>query len=105
MYLPFTVTVGTTGTLVWETVAEKDKVNYGAQKFPAGVPTAPRGIGVVIPASVTFYLVGEVGAPFTDGIELTPGPYTLPFDVVGDDALILAVGEGSQTIGYFVSGL
>lgn len=108
MYLPFNVEIGTTGTLVWRTTSETPPdppVDYDNRIFPAGSPDGPRPIGIVLPSGANFYLVGEVGASYTDGVLLTPGPYTIPVNAVGSDQMVLATDSTPQQIGFFVGGL
>ena len=99
MYKPEKVTVGVTGTLVWRTttgVTPDPLPNASSAIYRAGAVYDPLPILVVIPATVTVYVVAAT-ANYTTGVALPTGPYAMPFNVAGDDELYLAVAGHAPT--------
>jgi hypothetical protein len=104
-YRAQTVHVATTGTLIWRTstaVTPTPPITRTNRIFEAHGVGDPLPVLVVIPQTVVVYVVNASGAAHTTGFALPKGPYAMPFNVIGNDALYMAVASTTSALGVIV---
>jgi hypothetical protein len=87
-------------TLVFQTVSSAP--NH-TTTFWAGTANQPKGFLVITPASPGIYACSST-ATTTTGAVLLPASSSVPFNIIGNDALYLIAGSGSPTVGLLVAG-
>jgi hypothetical protein len=100
-YTPRVVAVAATGTLIWQTstgVSPDPAISPSTGVYQSGTPGDPRPIMVVIPSATTLVIVNGSGGAIGSEAGIL-GPATIPFNVVGNDALYGAIaGTGTVTV-------
>ena len=102
-YKPRTVSVHGTPTLIWQTttgVTPDPAVTRTARIFQAHGPNDPLPILVVLPATKTVYVCNSTTTTTATDVALPQGA-TIPFNVVGNDALYLICAT-AVTVGVIV---